>query len=189
MGLASDLIGRNKLYNQSTQIMLAKYKDVLGIVFDNVTQSKMNIRWIALDFHAHNTLLLNIMGMGKHNIGDMVVNESGETMYIDETNVDNYITQMRFVLPLEAVDKGDSNGIIQFLREYSHLAETITQEALEFAVSDIVFLKENFTIFANSLKDVKSPSKITYDGFDLAGHGLDDLQIQQLRILRPEGKV
>ena len=189
MTLTKQLLARNEIYTVATNSIIDKYRDTLDTTFDNIVESKMSINWTSIDFHPANRLLLNVIGEATHKIGSTVRNIAGESIYIDETNISNYNKLMRFLLPLDPVSSGDTDALVQFLKEYSSIVERYSQEELEHSVADLTFLIEHFSIFSKKFEDVKINKADLHDGFDLNKFDLDEVQLRQLKMLRPEGEV
>jgi hypothetical protein len=176
---------RNGMFRKATRNILVTYSDILDIFFKYVSEAKMTIEWASIDLHPTNDNFLNLVGMAKHNVGEILVTESGDEIYVDESNVDNYVRAMRFVVPTNLVESRDVDGLLLFMEEFGELSTHMSEMEVEALFSDDTFLKETFSAFS----DTNHEPPIKFNEFDLTDLSLDDHQLQQLRLLGKEGET
>lgn len=187
MAIKRELSIRNKTVNDISKGIIKQYESLFNELFDKMVNSRMNVRWVGIDFHQHNTLLLSVIGVAKYNPGEVIGSESNDVVYIDETNADNYSRPMLIIIPTHLVEARDIKGLLQFVTEYSELARESSTEELELMLADDSFLQKMFTAF----KDISTQGNVVVDeheGFDLTKLELDDIQMQQLKLMRIEGQ-
>jgi hypothetical protein len=186
MTLENEIKTRNKDAFIATEKIIAKYTNIFDEAFEYLSAREMNAEWVAIDFHPYNIDFINVVGVARYKVGSIIPNESDEVIYVDESNVNNYERPMRMIIPLELIELNDLKGIKKFLKEYSQLIGQTSQDEAELLISNSEFLEKNFSFFGGSMK--KPKQKIEHEGFDLSDLDLDEVQIQQLRLLRPEGQ-
>jgi len=194
MSLVKQLTDRNMTSSRVTKSIL----DVYGEVFDAVFESlhiQMKAKWVSIEFHYTNPLLVNVIGVLSHPIGDIMHNDYDEEIFIDETNVKNYSSPIRMVLPLHAIEERDINALVKFISETSRVIADSSQEEFDIMLADDIFLAKTFTAFKDlgKKKNLQFTEKkrppIEHEGFDLRDSDLDEAQIQFLKIMRPEGQA
>lgn len=201
MSLGKRISDRNQPVKKATTKILNDYSDVFDEAFKLICNDEMVSKWVAVDFHSNTTRLINLIGIATYRIGSTASYESGEPLYIDENNVMDHAQHLRMVLPIILVDDVDIDGIEIFMKEYSELVHTSSPDEMDLMVADDAFLIECFTCFKEGLSIAKEPTeepmnelkvksapRLEYEGFDLTELELDEIQLQQLRLLRPEGQ-
>jgi hypothetical protein len=196
MSLAAKIAKRNQHAIDETVNILSDYSVVFDEVFKDMCHDEMTAEWINVDFHRNNNALIDLIGAAKYREGTIMRGENEDVVYIDASNVNNYVTHMRVILPLMLVDDADFDGLVKFVKEYSDLVLSSSQEEMDLMVADDAFLKKYFECFKDGVKiptpkstpKENQPKKIEYEGFDLTDMDLDEDQIKQLMLLRPEGK-
>jgi hypothetical protein len=185
--LTKHIHARNVLFSNKTQNILTLCSDTLDSFFKYMVEGKMSATWFSVDFHQANEKLVNLVAMGRHNVGETITTEGGEDIYIDKENVDNYVRVMRFMVPLKFVETGDVDAMLLFMEEFAEIVTKIPETEIEALVADDNFLKEVFSAFSESEPTEDKVNKaVKYDGFDLSGLSLE--QIQQLKLCK-EGKT
>jgi hypothetical protein len=185
--LIASMHERNVMFRKTTQDIMGAYSETLDMFFTCVSEGKMTITWASIDFHPTNDKFVNMVGMAKHNAGEILTMENGDEIYIDETNIDNYIRAMRFVLPLDPIESGDLDALLMFMEEFGQLSSHMSEMEVEALLSDDTFLKETFSAFSDI--DPEDIPPIKFNEFDLTDLSLDEAQLQQLRLLGAEGKT
>lgn len=190
MGLISDLKKRNNLFNMYSTNLIKEYGPCMRSAAEKLTESKLDIKWSMLDFHPHNTMLMIAVGVGTHKVGQIIKNDAEEVIYVDESNVKNYVVPLKFIFPLHSVNEKDADTLTIFLMEYGNLLDEFGHDELEVLITNPAFLKEKFTAFGEKFSDVKitGSMKNEYEGFNLDELELDDVQLQYLRNNKPEGQ-
>lgn len=211
MKLDSTLTRRNVAAFQVTEKLLAVYAPVFDEVFETLGTG-LEVEWVNIDFHAANKVVVNVLGILKRKIGEMIRNDEGESIYIDATNVDNYARTIRMILPVHLIELADIDGLKLFVQETSAVIAQSSHDELDILFADDVFITNTFTAFKTNAditppeaiapvdtpldrvplkdtKNVKSAPKNQYEGFDLDQLELDDKQILSLRLMKPEGQA
>lgn len=202
--LAAALSERNTVYNKFSERIISDYKDVLNEAINFSTDNKLNIEWYNMDFHPSNNKLLSILGVARHKVGDTVMNEeTNEIIYIDESNVNNYIKPLRLILPVKSVSNKNTEEILCFIKEFSKLTIELYPDDIETMLGEDEFLNMLFTAFGGSLDNIMPSEdeenavgdqpikkiKRMVGGFDVADLELDEAQLNQLELLKDGSKV
>lgn len=214
MSLQATLRDRNVTAYRITKQLLTEYAPIFDEIFDSLNTGR-SVKWANIDFHPSNRVIVNVVGMLYHKIGEMMINDVGETIYIDETNVDSYSRPIRMILPVHLVESGDVDGLILFVNETSAVIAQSSHEELDIMFADDIFVKRTFTAFKSqgdkeketphAIEVIKTPldvkkmvdpdnvvkpaPKHAYEGFDLDGLDLDASQLLNLRLLKPVGQA
>lgn len=157
----------------------------MNAAFKEMSDDKFDIKWYDIAMHPINPKLFNVYGEAQRRIGEIITDESGEVVYVDEHNHKNYVTQFRLVFPIDCANKADIGCMLQFSKEYAKLQTKMTPEDIEKNFINPKFMEKAFTFFSDGGALVSIQE---YDGFDLSKLDLDDVQIDLLRNLKPEGQ-
>lgn len=217
MSLQSILRERNVAAYRVTKTLLATYSGVFDAVFESLNTG-FNIKWHGIDFHPSNRRVVNVVGMVFHKPGEMLTNEAnGEVVYIDETNVDSYSRPIRMILAVHQIEAMDVDGMKQFVQETGAVIEQSSHDELDIMLADDNFLNKTFAAFKTKTEQesdtpkaievietpldservtgkpkqsiVKQAPKQSHEGFDLDELELDDIQLLNLKLFRPEGQA
>lgn len=215
MGLESMLTERNVDAFKITKKILDTYSHVFDAIFSSIGTG-INVEWVTVDFHPSNKAVINIIGILKRTIGETMYTDAKEVIYIDETNVDHYSRPVRMILPLHLVELYDVEGLKLFVQEVGEMVSQSSHDELDILIGDDTFLSQTFSAFksTNELerntplpiqytdnmdenisaeshkvgKIDRSTLKYMYDVFNLEECGLDEIQLQSLWIMKPEGQ-
>jgi len=185
MMLSKDMRARNDIFSHATQDIFKQCSDTLDIFFDHMVEGRMSPTWFSIDFHPGNEKLVNVVAMGNHKVGQTLIADNGDEIYIDEENVNNYAIVMRFMVPLKFIESGDVDAMVLFMEEFGELATKIPELEIESLVADNNFLKDVFTAFSDD--ELAKDNVEKYKGFDMSGLSLE--QIQQLKLCKTEGET
>jgi hypothetical protein len=194
MGLVKQLTDRNIASNTVTKSILEAYGEIFDDVFESL-HIQMKVKWISIEFHYANPLLINVIGVLSHSVGDIMHNDYDEEIFVDETNVKNYSSPIRMILPIHCIEDRDINALVKFISETSRVISDSSQEEFDIMLADDIFLAKTFTAFKDlgKKKNLQFTEKkrppIEHEGFNLRDSDLDEAQIQFLRIMRPEGQA
>lgn len=194
MGLVKQLTDRNIASNKVTKSVLEVYGEIFDAVFESL-HIQMTAKWISIEFHYANPLLVNVIGVLSHSVGDIMHNDYDEEIFVDETNVKNYSSPIRMILPVHCIEDRDINALVKFISETSRVISDSSQEEFDIMLADDIFLAKTFTAFKDLAKKKnlqlarKTRPCIEHEGFNLGDADLDDAQILFLKIMRPEGQA
>ena len=190
MSIERDLNDRNNQTYELTKSIINKYSDLFDEIFADISGGNMDVKWVNIDFHPSNDIMVNIVGIANYNAGEIITNDFDEVIFIDENNKENYAKPVRMILPTPLIEGGDVEKLLTFVEEYTQIIMASSHEEAELMIADDEFIKKNFSFFKENKSNVKKKKKIKeeYDGFNLSDLDLDELQLQQLKLLKPEGQ-
>lgn len=174
---------RDKVAFEQSKIILKLIEEPLNKALQYFTKDARKIDWNAIDLIAEDKFVY-IYGFITVNLGETISN-GGKLIQVDEQYLkENPINDIRIMLPIPVVEKGDPEEILDHLRIYWELTRVMSRQDIINVVHTMKLdslrdILQNMTV----LDRITKPKE--FEGFNV--ENLSDFQVSQIKYFIEEG--